>query len=78
MLLVDACRVCTLIVDKQNKQTNRMCALCRGLHITLKYTFSKQHPTPNPKKEKKRQKKQTPHPKYLVALNKVFFFFDIK
>ncbi len=55
-----------------------MCALCRGLHITLKYTFSKQHPTPNPKKEKKRQKKQTPHPKYLVALNKVFFFFDIK
>ncbi len=57
---------------RQMKHTNkqdRMLVLHKGFRITLKYTSSKQHPTPNPKKKKdKKPKNKHPAPKYLVAL----------
>jgi hypothetical protein len=54
---------------KHTNKQDRMLVLHKGFRITLKYTSSKQHPTPNPKKKKdKKPKNKHPAPKYLVAL----------
>jgi hypothetical protein len=62
MLANFACSLFLQQIKHTNKQ-DRIRALHKGLRITLKYTSSKQHPTPNPPKKKPNQKTNTPQKK---------------
>jgi hypothetical protein len=66
----------------QIKQTNKQIACMLHVKdfaymeicIAHKYTSLEQHPTPNPKKRKKKTKKQTPHLKIFNSIIKRLLF----